>query len=312
MTPEAPIEDIAPPRLALGNLARRTFSAIKNRPLLFLGLTAVVAVPLAFMELAPTLHYLATTGHLWVGSWKCPPIVVETVSSLLRTVVSATFAYIVFQRLKKDCKISLGQTLSRIQKQIFPLIGIAIVFALILLSFSSILWKIDYYIYTNSVPHNGLPFISIIISNFLLFALLLPSIAFVISVCVIEQLGFLACLRRISELTRGLRMSVFFLLFKILFAYSLVFYLALVLYKPFDSSLHNFLYHIYGPWTGEIIYRILLEFVEQLVREMIGVFFIILSAVAYCDIADYKGVTREAGKAGGGFLAKLLFGHDPQ
>ena len=270
MTHEGSAEkiDVARPDFALLGLARRFFSVVKDRPLLFLGLAAVAACPIKSWVVV-----LSKVDVRFLG------IIGEIVERLFGTAVSGVFAYIVFQRLKKGSEASLSQALFQVLKQFLPLVGIILMVSIPFI-FGSLVGS--------AVLFVGVFLVFFLLSlNFWIYCAFLP----VVSVCVVEKLGFVDSLKRSLELTYGMRESIFYLLLKVFGVYLL----AVSLYVAL-----NYIFFYRHFWELDFFYRHFWELVDnwtiiggvRFAFEMIIAFFSGLVAVVYCDLADYNDQAR--------------------
>jgi hypothetical protein len=169
-------------RLAFWALISRTFSTLKDQPLLIFSLTAMSALPANLLE--------------WVGG----PMAYSIVSSFLGTVSGGAIAYGVFKALEEEDFVSPGQALSRTLS--WPIVGIALI--LVLMSAFDLILGLG-----------GVEFAAVLAKVVLLgliFYLYSTCLVVIVPVCVIEELGPLASLQRSLELTRSHRRRIFFLL----------------------------------------------------------------------------------------------------
>lgn len=103
-------EAVQPTRLAFRDLIRRAFLILKDRPLFFFSLGAIVILPTNLME------------------WWDYEIAEMIIFSILDTAISGAIAYAVFKNLKEGNFTSAGQALPQALR--WPLVGFALVCAM--------------------------------------------------------------------------------------------------------------------------------------------------------------------------------------
>jgi len=220
--------------------------------------------------LSDMLKKIINMGPDWHYVWKSLEVAGNIAEGFLGTAVYGAIAYIVFQRLKKGREVLLDQALSQLQKQIAPLIGIALIAVLMV--------SVDLFIVL-AAPMGLL--IIIVLKPFLVLLILLVCSAFlpVVPACVVEERGFLDSLARSLELTRGMRMPIFF---KICVVYAMVLLLSYALHFVV------FIHLLSESYTHNEAFLILWSLCYKLVSNMISVFLSVLTVIVYCDLADYK------------------------
>lgn len=244
-------------RLSFNDLIRLTRLILKERPLFFLGLAAVVIIPSTLLE--------------WWGN----KIDAEVVSSFLSMALFGAIAYAVFNEREFN-EVSSRQALSQVMS--WPLVGLASMWTLFNgLALVAIEWA-------DQLGGGSTGMLTAFISLGLysaLCAFFLPAIP----VCVVEKLGFEASLRRSLELTGRHRRRIFFIVMgfnclMILLAILLVVVLAFLPGGEWFSS------GVYSPPVTSAQLCVSVAYMAFMM--LMEAFSAILFSIVYCDLRDME------------------------
>jgi len=238
------------------NLPKRILHLLKDRPLFYLSSVVLITVLRGiFLKL---LTY-PSAPDVFVG-----------------TFVSGAVAYIVFQRLERDCTVSIDQVLSQIKKQFLPLVGIGLVSGL-----ASVLPKVLFRFVDQEFAELALT-ILVFLPLAILVMLIGATFIAVVAVCVVEERDFIASFRRSMELTRSVRWHICILLI----VYSVAF--------GFPSYL---LENLFASIIGLLLpsQSLLVEKTSSLLFSGIfSVYMYVISVVIYHDLLELKSSRRIA------------------
>ncbi len=191
------------PQLTIGSVLGRTWAALFKNPVVFFGLAAAATIPPALLEvLMPQ-----STGL---------NVLVQLLSTIFGLVIQGAIAYAVFQALRDDSAVSVGDAVSHGLTRLPVLILAAILVGLLTMV--------------------GL--VLLIIPGLIVMCIL----AVTIQACVVEQLGPVESMQRSAELTKGYRWTIFGLVLIVgLVIVAIVFLVAFIATLVFGETLAGLL-----------------------------------------------------------------------
>lgn len=160
---------VVAPEFSIGSVLSRTFSTLFHNPLLFFGLSAVVAAISTLLEGVVSESFIGLALSNFLGLF-------------LGLVLQGMIAYAVFLALIGEDS-SLGEVLERGLTRFVPLLLVAL--------FTGVLYFLG--------------FMVLIIPGIILMCIL----AVTAQACVVEQLGAIESMNRSAELTKGYRWHIF-------------------------------------------------------------------------------------------------------
>lgn len=222
------------PQLTVGSVLGRTWAALFKNPVVFFGLAAAAVLPPALLEA------LMPQSVGWSSFMRL-------LAMVLGLVIQGAVAYAVYQALRDENAVSVGDAISHGLTRLPTLFLAALLVGLLVMV--------------------GL--VLLIIPGIIVGCIL----AVTIQACVVEQLGPVESLKRSAELTKGYRLTIFFLVLIVTLAVvAVVFLVAFIAALLFGATLAGLL--------GAVI-----AVVPQ-------AFSLVMSAIIYADLRAVKeGVT---------------------